>query len=171
MALHSSMGKYRNTAYTPTYTRTHIDRQTDTRTHAHTHTHSLIYPFAHTHTDARTNTHPRSRARTHTTQTRCNCYSVTPAHHRETLAATVLGEDIASWQGFLVEAMITFILVLTVFGATNSDRKPDLHMPTIPIGLAVALGIMSGVGRRQASSPSSMSVAAAHAVFINASIG
>ena len=72
--------------------------------------------------------------------------SVTPPQHRETLAATVLSKDITSWQGFLVEGAITFILVMTVFGATNSDRKCDLHMPTIPIGFAISLGIMSGVG-------------------------
>lgn len=71
---------------------------------------------------------------------------MTPAKHRETLAATVLGSDISSWQGLLVEAAITFILVMTVFGATNADRKGDLHMPTVPIGFSVALGIMCGVG-------------------------
>jgi hypothetical protein len=36
------------------------------------------------------------------------------------------------------------MLVLTVLGSTDSDRK-NIYMPTIPIGMAVALGIMIGV--------------------------
>ncbi len=44
-----------------------------------------------------------------------------------------------------MEAWLTFILVQTVWGATNGRRK-KLFMPSIPIGLAVTMDIMAGVG-------------------------
>lgn len=71
--------------------------------------------------------------------------SMIPSKSREGLSATTLGLDVKPVQGFLVELWITCLLVLTVFGSTNMKRKGSLHMPTVPIGLAVALGIMTGV--------------------------
>ena len=70
---------------------------------------------------------------------------MTPANRRDNLACTLVNPEIAPWQGLIVEAWITFILVLTIHGSTNEKRKPSLFMPTIPIGFAVALGIMAGV--------------------------
>ena len=60
------------------------------------------------------------------------------------MAATLVHDDLTAWQGVLVEAWLTFILVQTIWGATNSARK-KLFMPSIPIGLAVAMDIMAGV--------------------------
>ena len=47
----------------------------------------------------------------------------------------------------LTEAWITCILVITIIGSTNRRRKGELYMATLPIGLAVALGIMSAVSQ------------------------
>jgi glycerol uptake facilitator-like aquaporin len=71
--------------------------------------------------------------------------SVTPAQYRGQLAATTLGPDVQPWQGFLVEVWVTCILLLTIYGATNEIRKGNVYMPTLLIGFAVALGIMSAV--------------------------
>ncbi|ELT91414.1 hypothetical protein CAPTEDRAFT_148029 [Capitella teleta] len=73
-------------------------------------------------------------------------YAVTPPSKRGNLAATELGEGVDGWQGMLVELWITCILVLTIRGSTNKQRKGNILMHTLPIGLAVALGIMSGFG-------------------------
>ncbi len=48
-------------------------------------------------------------------------------------------------QGMFVEMWLTFILVQTIWGATNKKRRRVL-MPGLPIGLAVALDIITGVG-------------------------
>lgn len=71
-------------------------------------------------------------------------YAMTPSGSRDGLAATLVNDDIEPWKGMLIEAWITTILVLTIFGATNAKRKA-VFMPTIPIGFAIALGIMSGI--------------------------
>ena len=72
-------------------------------------------------------------------------FSVTPAHFRDRLAVTSLHADVTAVQGVFIEAWITGILVLVIFGSTNSRRKRDVYMSTIPIGLAVALCIMAAV--------------------------
>ena len=71
--------------------------------------------------------------------------SITPENRRETLSATELNPELNVWQGLLVEVWLTFILVSTIHGATNSKRKGNLYMPTIIIGCAVTVGVMSGV--------------------------
>ncbi|ELT95009.1 hypothetical protein CAPTEDRAFT_46197, partial [Capitella teleta] len=70
-------------------------------------------------------------------------YAVTPSNKRETLAVTNLGPEVEAWQGFLVELWATFVLVVTILGSTNANRKGRVYMPTIFIGFAVTLGIMS----------------------------
>ena len=70
--------------------------------------------------------------------------SLTPYTRRDTLAATEVNPEVASWAGFLVEAWLTSILVLTILGATDDQRKP-VYMPSLPIGMAVAVDIMAGV--------------------------
>ena len=75
---------------------------------------------------------------------------MTPSAHREGLAATTLHPEVKPWQGMLIEAWITAILVTSIHGATNQQRKGALFIPTIPIGFAVALGIMSAVSAHTA---------------------
>ncbi|KAK2175376.1 hypothetical protein NP493_737g02067 [Ridgeia piscesae] len=71
-------------------------------------------------------------------------YLMTPASRREGLSATMVNAELEPWQGMLVEAWITAILVLTIYGSTNDNRKDTLFMPTIPIGFAITLGILTG---------------------------
>ena len=71
--------------------------------------------------------------------------SLTPSTRRESLAATVLNPELEPWQGMLIEVWLTFFLVCVILGATNQKRKGNLFMPTIVIGFAVAVGVMSGV--------------------------
>ena len=78
-------------------------------------------------------------------KSQCFLHSITPNETRGALAATTLGPGVQNWQGFLVEMWITAILVITIFGSTNSARKGNVYMATIPIGFAIALGIMTGV--------------------------
>lgn len=70
---------------------------------------------------------------------------MTPSDHRGSLAATKIDDSMKQWQGFLIEMWATCILLLTIYGSVNLKRKGVLHMNTIPIGFAVALGIMSTV--------------------------
>ena len=71
--------------------------------------------------------------------------SVTPALRREALAATVLHPELEAWQGVLVEAWLTFILLCTIQGATNARRKGSVYMPTVVIGSFVTVAVLSGV--------------------------
>ena len=71
--------------------------------------------------------------------------SVTPALRREALAATVLHPELEPWQGVLVEAWLTFILLCTIQGATNARRKGHIYMPTVVIGSFVTVAVLSGV--------------------------
>ena len=72
------------------------------------------------------------------------CFSVTASQHRGSLARTEVSDDIEQWQGVFVELWLTFILVQTIWGATNRRRR-RVFLPSLPIGLAVALDIMTGV--------------------------
>ena len=53
--------------------------------------------------------------------------------------------DLEPWQGFLTEVYITFNLIITCFAASNTRRKGNLYMPTIPIGFAITVGIYAAV--------------------------
>ena len=71
---------------------------------------------------------------------------VTPEHRRDSLAATTLSSEIQVWEGVVIEAWLTFMLVITIHGSVNKRRKKDgLFMPTIPIGMAVTMGVICGV--------------------------
>ena len=69
---------------------------------------------------------------------------MTDSDNREELAATTVDPSLEAWQGFIVEIWLTWILVQTIFGATNLRRK-KVFMAGIPIGMAVALDVMAGV--------------------------
>ncbi len=69
---------------------------------------------------------------------------MTASQHRGTLARTEVSDDIEQWQGVFVELWLTFILVQTIWGATNRRRR-RVFLPSVPIGCALALDIMTGV--------------------------
>ena len=70
---------------------------------------------------------------------------VTPVTKRGGLAATTLSPLVQPWQGYLIEAWITLLLVLIILGATNSRWKGQLFVPNIIIGFAVTCGILCAV--------------------------
>jgi glycerol uptake facilitator-like aquaporin len=61
------------------------------------------------------------------------------------IGLTLLHQNVSPFQGFLVEALITFILILTVFSCIDKHRK-DLH-GSFPhsIGFAITVGALFGV--------------------------
>lgn len=72
-------------------------------------------------------------------------HSITPATRRENLSATTLHPEMTPWQGYLMEAWLTFILVSVIQGATNIKRKGNIYMPTLIIGSYVSVAVMTGV--------------------------
>ncbi|CAN9502828.1 unnamed protein product [Ophioblennius macclurei] len=67
-------------------------------------------------------------------------YLVTPARLRGSLGVTTVNSDISLGHGFLVELLITFELVFTVF-ATCDPKRTDLGGSAgLAIGFAVAIG-------------------------------
>lgn len=59
------------------------------------------------------------------------------------LGATLLSPDLGLWAGILLEAILTFLLVFTVFG-TAADERRSGRSHGLTIGLVVALGILVG---------------------------
>lgn len=71
-------------------------------------------------------------------------FSITPEGYHETLAVTALHPKVTPFKGVVVEVWLTFMLVLTIFGATHT-RKAPFSYPSLPIGLVVAMDILAGV--------------------------
>ena len=59
-------------------------------------------------------------------------------------ALTMLAPRVTHAQGVFVEAFATSILVFTVLGSTNQERR-SMFMPAIPIGLAVGCALLTAV--------------------------
>lgn len=64
---------------------------------------------------------------------------LTPAKYRGNLGATLVNPELSVSQGFGVEFMITFVLVLTVFAACDSQRKDLNGSAPLTIGLSVTV--------------------------------
>ena len=61
------------------------------------------------------------------------------------IGLTLLHPSVSPFQGFLVEAIITFILIITVFTCIDTRRK-DLHGSfPLSIGFAITVGALFGV--------------------------
>ena len=70
--------------------------------------------------------------------------NISPAEARGQLSVTLVHADINVIQAFVVELIITFVLVFTIFSCVDSRRK-DLHGSfPLQIGLAVAVGGLFG---------------------------
>lgn len=70
---------------------------------------------------------------------------LTPESQQKTIGLNSLRGDVTDAQGFGVELMITFVVVLTVL-ASLDEKRTDLHgSAPLTIGLAVALGHLFAV--------------------------
>lgn len=63
--------------------------------------------------------------------------ALTPAGFK--LGATSLAADVTPLMGFFIEASIAFVLVLTVFGATDGNRLDVLGSVPLAIGLSITV--------------------------------
>ncbi|XP_022652091.1 aquaporin AQPcic-like [Varroa jacobsoni] len=63
--------------------------------------------------------------------------ALTPAGFQ--LGNTTLGKNITPLMGFFIEAAISFVLVLTVFGATDTNRLDVLGSVPLAIGLSITV--------------------------------
>ncbi|ELT99187.1 hypothetical protein CAPTEDRAFT_172599 [Capitella teleta] len=78
-------------------------------------------------------------------------WGLTPEQFRETLASTELNPSMTVWQGLGVEIWLTFNLILTLHGCTYTGRKVNILMFSVPIGMAVGTGVLSGFASTGAS--------------------
>ncbi|XP_014677619.1 PREDICTED: aquaporin-4-like [Priapulus caudatus] len=65
--------------------------------------------------------------------------AVTPASLNSSLSANTLGADVTAGQAFIVEAVVTFLLLLTVCAALDTGRTLGGSAP-LAIGIAVIIG-------------------------------
>ena len=63
------------------------------------------------------------------------------------LAAVTLSNGVNKWQGFAVEGVLTFILVMTVFASSDPNRKEKGFGPALAIGLVVTVCHLNGVSQ------------------------
>ena len=69
---------------------------------------------------------------------------LTPEKFNINLAVTKISPDLTVGQGFLMEVILTFVLVYVIFGTTDPNRS-SLGSPSILIGLTVTLLHLSAV--------------------------
>ena len=73
-------------------------------------------------------------------------YAVTPEKLRGKLGANVVHDDVTAGQAVGVEAMLTFIVVLTACSATDTERKiNDYGLGPLVIGLVYSAAHFMGV--------------------------
>ena len=61
------------------------------------------------------------------------------------IGLTLLHPSVSPFQGFLVEAIITFILIITVFTCIDTRRKDLNGSFPLSIGFAITVGALFGV--------------------------
>lgn len=71
--------------------------------------------------------------------------AVTPSSINGELGPTVISSEISVGQGVLVEAVLTFQLVLTIFATVDPKRPSPGGSGPLAIGLSVFLGHVTGV--------------------------
>lgn len=73
-------------------------------------------------------------------------YAVTPAKLRRKLGANVLHDDVTAGQALGVEAMLTFLVILVVCSASDTERKiNDYGLSPLLTGLTYSAAHFMGV--------------------------
>ena len=72
-------------------------------------------------------------------------YAVTPQEVRGALGVTTPAAPLGIGQAFGVELILTFVLVFTVFAATDESRMINGYQAPLAIGIAVFICHMTGV--------------------------
>ena len=73
------------------------------------------------------------------------CYAISPESKRGLLGTVFLGHGVTKYQGFALEGVLTFLLVMTVLAATDQDREDKTFGPALSIGLSVTVCHLIGV--------------------------
>ncbi|XP_071821937.1 aquaporin-4-like [Apostichopus japonicus] len=73
------------------------------------------------------------------------CRLVTPLSNNRYLGPTVVDEDILPSQAIVVEILLTFQLVWTVFATVDGGRKDITGSGPLAIGISVVIGHLSGI--------------------------
>jgi len=71
--------------------------------------------------------------------------ALTPENIQGDWGATKLGPGVTPMQGFGIEFVSTFVLVLIIFGATDDNRNDVKGSAPLAIGLCVGCLVMFGV--------------------------
>ena len=72
-------------------------------------------------------------------------YGLTPANNRGSLGVTAPASNLSAGQAFGMEFVLTFLLILTIFAVTDSDRQHRGYEIPLAIGIAVFICHMVGV--------------------------
>ncbi|KAG5869640.1 hypothetical protein JTB14_011703 [Gonioctena quinquepunctata] len=70
---------------------------------------------------------------------------VTPDTRVGNLGLTVVNAELTAFQGFVVEAILTFLLVFVIHGVTDSRRKDVMGSIPLAIGVAVTAAHLCGI--------------------------
>lgn len=76
-------------------------------------------------------------------------YSITPNNSIGSLGVTAPANGVSTAQAFVVELVLTFILVFVVFAATDPGRGLTGYGVPLAIGICVFICLMHGVGHFQ----------------------
>lgn len=70
---------------------------------------------------------------------------MTPTEYEDKLGETNLGANVTGPAGFLMEAILTFVLVLVVQAVCDSRRKDIKGSAPLAIGLSITAGHLAAV--------------------------
>lgn len=75
-------------------------------------------------------------------------YAITPSQSIGSLGVTAPANDVTTSQAFVVELVLTFILVFVIFAATDPSRGMTGYGVPLAIGICVFICLMHGVSNK-----------------------